>query len=50
MSHEKLEREERAIKIVDGFITVEVVRREKKPSDKNEKKRNILKILKGKRE
>ena len=48
MGQGEIKREERAIKIVDGFITVEIVRREKKPSDKKEKMRNTLKFLKGK--
>jgi hypothetical protein len=48
MGQGKTKREESAIKIVDGYITVEIVRREKKPSDKKGKKENILRLLKGK--
>jgi hypothetical protein len=44
MGQEEIKTERRAIKIVDGFITVEIVRR-KKPSDKKGKG-NILRILK----
>jgi hypothetical protein len=47
MDQEKTKTEKRAIKIVDGYITVEVVRREKQPSDKG-KVRKPLRILKGK--
>ena len=46
MGRRKLKREEGAIKTVDGYITVEIVRREEKPSDKKGKKRNILGIFK----
>jgi len=48
MGQEKIKTEKRAIKIVDGFITVELVRRKKQPWDKG-KVRNSLRILKGKR-
>jgi hypothetical protein len=48
MGREKTKTEKRAIKIVDGYITVEVIRREKQPSDKG-KVRKALRILKGKK-
>lgn len=47
MGQEKIKTEKRAIKIVDGYITVEIIRREKQPSDKG-KVRKALRILKGK--
>lgn len=46
MAREKIKTEKRAVKIVDGYITVEIVRREKQSSDKR-KVRNPLRILKG---
>jgi hypothetical protein len=49
MGQEKIRTEKRAIKIVDGFITVEIVRRKKQPWDKG-KVRNPLRILKEKRQ
>jgi len=48
MAKEKIKTEKRAIKIVDGFITVEIVRRKRQPWDKG-KLRNYLRIFKGKR-
>jgi thioredoxin len=45
MAKEKIKTEKRAIKIVDGFITVEIVRRKRQPWDKA-KVRNSLRILK----
>ena len=48
MSQDKIQSETRAIKIVDGYITVEIVERRKKPEDSKEKK-NFLRLFKGKR-
>jgi hypothetical protein len=48
MGEEENKTERGAIKIVDGYITVEIVRRKKQPSDKG-KTRKSLKFLKAKR-
>jgi hypothetical protein len=48
MGEEENKTERGAIKIVDGYITVEIVRRKKQPSDRG-KVRKALRILKGKK-
>jgi hypothetical protein len=48
MGQKKTQTEKRAIEIVDGYITVEIVHRKKQPRDKG-KVSNFLRTLKEKR-